>query len=169
MPAARRRRATAAAASTLLDAAAEPHTPHTLRAQGRPYMLALAMVLSAVCALLGLTAAAPAAAKPNIVLFLTVRALLSLIAHGKILQGNFCWWLGLHLQDDQDQMLGASFPRVAEGGATPMPKTMHTMEEGGTMATNFFIHTPICCPSRSELIRCDNALRVVRYNALRVV
>lgn len=84
-----RRRATAAAASTLLDPAAEPHTPHTLRAQGRPYMLALAMVLSAVCALLGLTAAAPAAAKPNIVLFLTVRALLSLIAHGKILQGNF--------------------------------------------------------------------------------
>ena len=49
-------------------------------------------------------------------------------------------------------MLGASFPRVAPGGATPMPRTRSTMEEKGAMANNMFIHTPICCPSRSELI-----------------
>ena len=26
------------------------------------------------------------------------------------------------------------------------------MQDAGAMATNFFIHTPICCPSRSELV-----------------
>ena len=67
--------------------------------------------------------ARPAAAKPNIVWFVT---------------------------DDQDQMLGGSFPQ--HGGVGPMPQTKRLMEEGGAMALNFFIHTPICCPSRSELL-----------------
>jgi arylsulfatase A-like enzyme len=58
----------------------------------------------------------------------------------------------LFLTDDQDQMLGASFPRTAPNGATPMPKTRSQMEEKGAMANQFFIHTPICCPSRSELV-----------------
>lgn len=51
------------------------------------------------------------------------------------------------------QMLGGSFPiSPFNKGATPMPKTHKLMVEGGTMATNFFIHTPICCPSRSEVL-----------------
>jgi N-acetylglucosamine-6-sulfatase len=33
-----------------------------------------------------------------------------------------------------------------------MPKTKAKMADMGATATNFFIHTPICCPSRSELI-----------------
>lgn len=64
-----------------------------------------------------------AAEKPNIVFFLT---------------------------DDQDQLLGGSFPRIND--VTPMPKTQKELEEKGVMATNFFIHTPICCPSRSETV-----------------
>lgn len=67
----------------------------------------------------------PVASKPNIVMFLT---------------------------DDQDQILGGSFPRAAADGATPMPKTKLLMEDGGAMAMNFHIHTPICNPSRSELL-----------------
>ena len=68
-------------------------------------------------------AAAAAPSKPNIVFFLT---------------------------DDQDQMLGGSFPNI--GGVTPMPQTKVQMEAKGAMATNFFIHTPICCPSRAETL-----------------
>ena len=52
--------------------------------------------------------------------------------------------------DDQDQMLGSSFPQ--HGGVGPMPKTKILMQDQGAMATNMFIHTPICCPSRSELL-----------------
>ena len=48
------------------------------------------------------------------------------------------------------QMLGSSFPPHNE--ATPMPKTKALMADLGATATNFFIHTPICCPSRSELL-----------------
>jgi len=74
-------------------------------------------------ALLAMLLAADAARKPNIVWFLT---------------------------DDQDQMLGASFP--TKNGATPMPKTRAMMADAGATANNMFIHTPICCPSRSELL-----------------
>ena len=74
-------------------------------------------------ALLAMVAATEAAAKPNIVFFLT---------------------------DDQDQMLGGSFP--IHNGVTPMPKTKTEMSDKGTTATNWFIHTPICCPSRAELV-----------------
>ena len=49
------------------------------------------------------------------------------------------------LTDDQDQMLGSSFPTH---GATPMPKTQALMADMGATATNFFVHTPICNPSR---------------------
>jgi N-acetylglucosamine-6-sulfatase len=47
-------------------------------------------------------------------------------------------------------MLGSSFP--AMDGATPMPKTQALMADKGSTATSFYIHTPICCPSRSELL-----------------
>ena len=63
------------------------------------------------------------AARPNIVLFLT---------------------------DDQDQMLGSSFP--THGTATPMPKAQRLLADQGVTASNFFVHTPICCPSRNELL-----------------
>eukprot|EP00656_Telonema_subtile_P048842 TRINITY_DN5929_c0_g1_i1.p2 TRINITY_DN5929_c0_g1~~TRINITY_DN5929_c0_g1_i1.p2 ORF type:complete len:255 (+),score=60.56 TRINITY_DN5929_c0_g1_i1:177-941(+) len=58
----------------------------------------------------------------------------------------------LFLTDDQDQMLGGSFPVSSPGGATPMPQTKELMADAGATATNMFIHTPICCPSRSELL-----------------
>lgn len=54
------------------------------------------------------------------------------------------------LTDDQDQMLGGSFPVL--DGVTPMPKTKKLMADQGTTATNMFIHTPICNPSRSALL-----------------
>jgi arylsulfatase A-like enzyme len=81
------------------------------------------MMLLPLCLLAVCVAVAPS--KPNIVWFLT---------------------------DDQDQMLGGSFPITSAGGATPMPKTKALMQDQGTMANQFFIHTPICCPSRSELL-----------------
>ena len=66
-------------------------------------------------------AVACSAAKPNIIFFLT---------------------------DDQDQLLGGSMPKV--GDATPIGRTQKLLGEGGVLADNMYIHTPICCPSRSE-------------------
>jgi N-acetylglucosamine-6-sulfatase len=59
---------------------------------------------------------------------------------------NIAWFI----TDDQDQELGASFP--THGGVTPMPKTQRLMERQGASASNWYIHTPICSPSRSELL-----------------
>ncbi len=70
-----------------------------------------------------LSTGAVAAKKPNIVFFLT---------------------------DDQDQMLGGSFP--AHNGATPMSFTQRELSDKGATALNWVIHTPICCPSRSETV-----------------
>ena len=49
-------------------------------------------------------------------------------------------------------VLGGSFPPTAPNGVTPMLNTQRLLKDGGAMATNMFIHTPICCPSRSELL-----------------
>ena len=69
------------------------------------------MVRFAAIAMLGSALAAAADAdRPNIVLFLT---------------------------DDQDQMLGGSFPTI--GDATPMPRTRELLVDQGTMLTNFFV------------------------------
>jgi len=46
--------------------------------------------------------------------------------------------------DDQDQMLGSSFPQHDDVG--PMPQTKALMQDKGAMALNFFIHT--VCPSQ---------------------
>jgi N-acetylglucosamine-6-sulfatase len=54
------------------------------------------------------------------------------------------------LTDDQDQVLGAAFPLTQ--AVTPMPKTLATIAQQGITATNFYIHTPICCPSRAETL-----------------
>lgn len=59
---------------------------------------------------------------------------------------NIIWFL----TDDQDQMLGGAFPPTS--GSTPMPKTKKLMQDEGALATNWYIHTPICSPSRSELL-----------------
>ena len=49
------------------------------------------------------------------------------------------------LTDDQDQLLGGSFPiSPFNKGATPLPNVQKLMVEEGATATNFFIHTPIC-------------------------
>lgn len=60
---------------------------------------------------------------------------------------NIVWFL----TDDQDQMLGASFPQL-NGGVGPMPKTKEVLADQGATAERFYIHTPICNPSRSELL-----------------
>eukprot|EP00927_Polykrikos_kofoidii_P050237 TRINITY_DN44158_c0_g1_i1.p1 TRINITY_DN44158_c0_g1~~TRINITY_DN44158_c0_g1_i1.p1 ORF type:complete len:545 (-),score=54.69 TRINITY_DN44158_c0_g1_i1:54-1688(-) len=49
----------------------------------------------------------------------------------------------LFLQDDQDEFLG---------GWTPMNMTNSLLAKQGMRATNWFIHTPVCCPSRGELL-----------------
>lgn len=54
------------------------------------------------------------------------------------------------LTDDQDQMLGGSFPILNQ--ATPMPKTLEILSKGGVTFVNAFVHTPICNPSRSETL-----------------
>jgi N-acetylglucosamine-6-sulfatase len=54
------------------------------------------------------------------------------------------------LTDDQDQVLGGSFP--ATSGATPMPKTQKLLVDGGALFTSSFVHTPVCCPSRAETL-----------------
>lgn len=48
------------------------------------------------------------------------------------------------LTDDQDQLLGGSFPHTAPHGATPLPQASRLLAGGGATATAFYIHTPIC-------------------------
>ena len=47
------------------------------------------------------------------------------------------------LTDDQDLMLG---------GNTPMPFTRGLMATAGANLTNFFVNTPVCCPSRATIL-----------------
>ena len=49
----------------------------------------------------------------------------------------------LILADDQDQMLG---------GMDFLPYTKKYLADQGMNFTNFFVNTPVCCPSRAELI-----------------
>ena len=54
------------------------------------------------------------------------------------------------LTDDQDVMLGGAFPTL--GDATPMPRTRELLVERGATFTGMMVHTPICSPSRAELL-----------------
>lgn len=47
------------------------------------------------------------------------------------------------LTDDQDLLLG---------GTTPMAYTKSLLETRGAELTNFFVNTPVCCPSRTTLL-----------------
>lgn len=47
------------------------------------------------------------------------------------------------LTDDQDTRLGSTIA---------MPQTMSLIRDQGANLSNFFIHTPICCPSRTTLL-----------------
>ena len=49
------------------------------------------------------------------------------------------------LTDDQDHMLGGS----SDG---PLPRSAPALRAAGLTAANWFVHTPVCCPSRSEII-----------------
>ena len=49
------------------------------------------------------------------------------------------------LSDDQDHMLGGS----SDG---PLPRSGPALRAAGLTAANWFVHTPVCCPSRSEII-----------------
>tara|TARA_B110001452_G_scaffold8696_1_gene7583 strand:+ start:172 stop:1983 length:1812 start_codon:yes stop_codon:yes gene_type:complete len=51
--------------------------------------------------------------------------------------------LVLVLQDDMDLYMG---------GWTPMKQTTALVSQQGATASNWFIHTPVCCPSRGELL-----------------
>lgn len=58
----------------------------------------------------------------------------------------------LFLTDDQDLLLGGGLPLPEGQNGTPLKKTRELIAEKGLTAKNFFVHTPICCPSRSELL-----------------
>jgi hypothetical protein len=47
------------------------------------------------------------------------------------------------MADDQDMWLG---------GETPIPKTRKLVADGGARGLNFFVATPVCCPSRTETL-----------------
>ena len=49
----------------------------------------------------------------------------------------------LLLTDDQDLLLG---------GTSPMTFTRALLHTGGARLTNFFVNTPVCCPSRTTLL-----------------
>ena len=74
------------------------------------------------------------------------------LPYGKCPLPGGCPNIVFFLTDDQDQVLGASFPLTAAKAATPMPKTHKLIVDQGVTASNFYIHTPICCPSRAETL-----------------
>jgi arylsulfatase A-like enzyme len=90
-------------------------------------ILSYAMAAAAAAAAAGLSAASATA---------TARTTTS---SGRVTKPNIL----LFLTDDQDLELGSM-------GA--MPFAREQLVEGGTRLSNFFAHTPVCCPSRSELL-----------------
>jgi len=106
-------------------------SPSTLRKPRAGSMLALLAVVTTVPVVGGDSWGAPpvpeaaAARRPNIVFFIT---------------------------DDQDQMLGSSFPSVPDISGTPLPKTRRLLVEQGATFRHFFAHVPICNPSRSTTL-----------------
>ena len=59
----------------------------------------------------------------------------------------------LILTDDQDQILGGGFsPDDPIDSPTPMPRTRELIGRRGLTARHFFAHSPICCPSRAQIL-----------------
>ena len=61
------------------------------------------------------------------------------------------------LTDDQDLRLdGFSDAYTEHGSLAAMPIVRQRLMGEGAQLTNFFVNTPICCPSRSEVLsgRC---------------
>jgi arylsulfatase A-like enzyme len=67
---------------------------------------------------------------------------------------TFLLLLWIHSHSHRDVTLGAldghahNMPYVP--GPNPMPKLKRLLIEKGTTFSNAFVHTPICCPSRSS-------------------
>jgi arylsulfatase A-like enzyme len=49
------------------------------------------------------------------------------------------------LQDDQDVMLGGF-------SDLPLPVHVPQMKERGSKVTHWYAHTPVCCPSRAQIL-----------------
>ena len=64
----------------------------------------------------------------------------------------------LILNDDQDMQLG---------GLKPLRNTKRLLLKNGSSASNWFIHTPVCCPSRGEILtgRYFHNIRASNYDA----
>ena len=54
------------------------------------------------------------------------------------------------LTDDQDMKLGQEDVYTEWGSVAAQPKVQDRLLNGGTALKNFFVNTPICCPSRTE-------------------
>ncbi len=64
----------------------------------------------------------------------------------------------LFLTDDQDEILGSR---------NAMPQAARLLAAKGAVASNWFIHTPVCCPSRAEYLtgRMFHRLRINGVNS----
>ena len=89
------------------------------------------------------TAAASAApSHPNIIMCaLSARSRLSLTAQPELLTLCLC----RVLTDDEDTVLGGD-------GHGAMPRGLPALTARGALATNWFVHTPVCACSRSEIL-----------------
>ena len=54
------------------------------------------------------------------------------------------------LTDDQDMQLGTEDVYTQWGSVAAQPKVQRRLLDNGTAMENFFVNTPICCPSRTE-------------------
>ena len=54
----------------------------------------------------------------------------------------------LFLADDQDVLLGG----FGLGTGQPLPHAIPALRKHGTIVTHWFAHTPVCCPSRAEIL-----------------
>ena len=52
------------------------------------------------------------------------------------------------LTDDQDVLLGG----FGMGTGHPLPHAIPALRKQGTIVRHWFAHTPVCCPSRAEIL-----------------
>ena len=56
------------------------------------------------------------------------------------------------LTDDQDRLLGTTSDYDTLGPLAVMPQLRKGLMNEGAVIDNFFVNTPICCPSRTEFL-----------------